>query len=65
MSTIMATWLSTNERVEDGVLRQKGLEEVHDYNHGNMADYNERVEDGVLWQKGLEEEDEYNHGYLS
>jgi hypothetical protein len=27
MSTIMATWLTTNERVEDGVLRQKGLEE--------------------------------------
>jgi hypothetical protein len=23
----MATWLSTNERVEDGVLRQEGLEE--------------------------------------
>ncbi len=27
MRTIMATWLSTNERVEDGFLRQKDLKE--------------------------------------
>ncbi len=39
MNTIMATWLSTNERVEDGVLRQKGLEEENEYNHGYLAEY--------------------------
>ncbi len=39
MSTIMATWLSTNERVEDGVRRQKGLEEEDEYNHGYLAEY--------------------------
>jgi hypothetical protein len=38
MSTIMATWLSTNERVEDGILRQKGLKEEHEYNHGYLAE---------------------------
>ncbi len=39
MSTIMATCLSTNERVEDGALRQKDLEEEDDYNHGYLAEY--------------------------
>ncbi len=39
MTTIMATWLSTNERVEYGVLIQKGLEEECEYNRGYLADY--------------------------
>ncbi len=39
MNTIMATWLTTSERIEDGVLRQKGLEEENDYNHGYLAEY--------------------------
>ncbi len=36
MSTIMATWLTTNKRIEDGVLMQRGLEEEHEYNHGYL-----------------------------
>ncbi len=39
MSSIMATWLRTNERVEGGVLREKGLEEENEYNHGYLAEY--------------------------
>ncbi len=39
MSTIMATWMTTNERIEVGVLRQKGLEEEDEYNHGYLAEY--------------------------
>ncbi len=35
----MAIWLSTNERIEDGVLRQEGLEEEDEYNHGHLAGY--------------------------
>ncbi len=27
MNTIMATWQATNERIEDGVLRQEALDE--------------------------------------
>ncbi len=38
MSSIMATWLSTNERVEDGVLKEKCLEEEHEFNHGYLAE---------------------------
>ncbi len=38
MSTIVATWLTTSERIEDGVLRQIGLEEEEEYNHGYLAD---------------------------
>ncbi len=34
----MTTCLSTIERVEDGVLRQKGLEEEDEYNHGYLAE---------------------------
>ncbi len=39
MRAITATWLSTNERIGGGVLREKGLEEEHEYNHGYLADY--------------------------
>ncbi len=35
----MATWLSTNERVEDEALRQKGLDGEEEYNHGYLAEY--------------------------
>ncbi len=35
----MSTWLTTNERAEDEVLRQKGLEEEEEYNHGYLAEY--------------------------
>ncbi len=65
MCTIIATWLSTNETIEDGVLRQKGLDEECDYNHGYWLSTNERVEDVILRQKSLEEKCEYNHGYLA
>ncbi len=39
MSTIMATWLSTNEKVEDGDLSQKGLNEENENNQGYLAEY--------------------------
>jgi hypothetical protein len=39
MSTVMATWLTTSERIEDGVLRREGLEEEHEYNNGYLAEY--------------------------
>ncbi len=39
MGTSMATWLTTNEKVKDGVLRQKGMEEEDKYNLGYLAVY--------------------------
>ncbi len=35
----MATWLTTNERVEDGDLRQKDLEKEDEYNPGYLTNY--------------------------
>ncbi len=39
VQTVITIWLSTNERVEDGVLRQRGQEEEDEYNQSYLAEY--------------------------